>query len=122
MGQQAPFVAAAGISALSASAAAAAVAAAGVGGTAAGAVPSSGLGGSQGRMPGRGQQQHLQPLELPGSFTEVGGVEDEAIAMSPFGQLGLNAADVDALLSGFDPSGMGLLGHGDGGAGGGNNG
>jgi hypothetical protein len=121
MGQQAPFAAAAGISALSASAAAAAVAAAGVGGTAAGAVPSSGLGGSQGRMQGRGQQ-HLQPLELPGSFTEVGGVEDEAIAMSPFGQLGLNAADVDALLSGFDPSGMGLLGHGDGGAGGGNNG
>lgn len=63
---------------------------------------------------GQQQQQQLQPLELPGSLAELGGPEDDAIAMSPFGQLGLNAADVDALLSGFEPSGlMGLMAQGD---------
>jgi hypothetical protein len=68
------------------------------------------------------QQQMLQPLELPSSLTELGGAEDEAVAMSPFGQLGLNAADVDALLSGFEPTGLGLLGHGEDGGGANGNG
>jgi hypothetical protein len=46
-------------------------------------------------------------------LTELGGPDDEAIAMSPFGQLGLNAADVDALLSGFEPSALSLMGQGE---------
>jgi hypothetical protein len=48
-----------------------------------------------------GQQPLLNPLHLPGSLAELTG-EDDSIALSPFGQLGLNAADVDALLSGFE--------------------
>jgi hypothetical protein len=58
------------------------------------------------------QQQMLQPMELPGSLTELGGAEDEAIATSPFGQLGLDAADVDALLAGFEPTEFGPSGQG----------
>lgn len=120
MGRHASFGAAAGGSTSSAvtGAAAAAAAAAGPMGAGAAGAAASGRRGSQAggalRAGSATQQQGLlQPLELPGSMTEFGGPEDEGIAMSPFGQLGLNAADVDALLSGFEPSSMNLLGQGD---------
>jgi len=54
-------------------------------------------------------QQGLQTLAIPGSLGELGGGEEEGFATLPFGQLGLNAADVDALLSGFEPPGLNLL-------------
>lgn len=112
--------------ALAASAAGLGVLGAG-GAAAAAAAAAAGRRGSQGavgmqQQGGRGRGQP-HPLELPGSLAELGGgAEDEAIAMSPFGQLGLNAADVDALLSGFEPSNTNMLAQNDEAAAGGANG
>jgi hypothetical protein len=100
-------------SSFTAGAAAAAAASCGAAGTAAapdglGAAGSSQVGAGVGAAAGgldrghSGQQQLLHPLHLPGSLAELTG-DDDGIALSPFGQLGLNAADVDALLSGFEP-------------------
>jgi hypothetical protein len=93
--------AAAEIAAAAAACVGAAAAADGLGGAVSGgAAAAAAAAGSMDRG-SIGQQPLLNPLHLPGSLAELTG-EDDSIALSPFGQLGLNAADVDALLSGFE--------------------